>query len=253
MAQSEKVMILVKALPHAGEKHGETVCCAGLTAEGHWKRLFPVKFRSLKDDDKFKRWQWVEYDWIPPSNDRRSESQHIQHGTLKIVGSQMPIKQRAKFLAPYIETSPESAAEKGKTLTLIRPQNVKFSYAMKTAETIAQERQSYQRAAAQKDLFDEDLDALEPCPYKFTFVYDTANRSGRKATCDDWETAAMFYNLRHRYGEEAALKRMMQVFNETYPAAGMVFAMGTHSRYPDTWLLVGVIRLDEVDQLSMSF
>jgi hypothetical protein len=41
---------------------------------------------------------------------------------------------------------------------------------------------------------------------------------------------------------------MAKVFGEEYPAKGMVFAMGTHSLYPDTWLLVGVLRLDVVKQ-----
>jgi hypothetical protein len=31
----------------------------------------------------------------------------------------------------------------------------------------------------------------------------------------------------------------------------MLLAMGTHSLYPDTWLINGVIRLDEIGQLSL--
>ena len=52
-------------------------------------------------------------------------------------------------------------------------------------------------------------------------------------------------------GPEAALKEMAQVFNEQYPEKGMAFAMGTHSRRPEQWLLVGVIRLDPVAQMSL--
>ena len=39
--QNCKVTILVKALPQPSKQYGETVCCAGVTAEGQWKRLFP--------------------------------------------------------------------------------------------------------------------------------------------------------------------------------------------------------------------
>jgi len=28
-------------------------------------------------------------------------------------------------------------------------------------------------------------------------------------------------------------------------------AMGTHSLYPDTWLINGVVRLDEIEQLAL--
>jgi hypothetical protein len=44
---------------------------------------------------------------------------------------------------------------------------------------------------------------------------------------------------------------MQIVFGEEYPAKGMLLAMGTHSQYPDTWLINGVIRLDDVKQLSL--
>ena len=48
------------------------------------------------------------------------------------------------------------------------------------------------------------------------------------------------------------LDSMSVVFNERYPAAGMAFAMGTHSRHPDQWLLVGVLRLDATPQFSLA-
>ena len=63
----------------------------------------------------------------------------------------------------------------------------------------------------------------------------------------------MFYNLKTKLGSaDAALARMNQVFNVDYPRNGFVFALGTHSRRPDQWLLVGVIRLDEVKQMALA-
>ena len=44
---------------------------------------------------------------------------------------------------------------------------------------------------------------------------------------------------------------MMWTFNEEYPRKGMAFAMGTHSKYPNSWLLVGILRVDYSDQLQM--
>jgi len=43
---------------------------------------------------------------------------------------------------------------------------------------------------------------------------------------------------------------MRLVFGEQYPHKGMLLAMGTHSRYPDTWLINGVVRYNETGQLS---
>ena len=44
---------------------------------------------------------------------------------------------------------------------------------------------------------------------------------------------------------------MQRVFGEEYPKKGMVLAMGTHSLYPDVWLINGIVRLDEVTQMSL--
>jgi hypothetical protein len=108
------------------------------------------------------------------------------------------------------------------------------------------------KAAKQGSFFDRELKALKPCPYAFRFQYQGGDGKQHTHTCDDWETAAMFGNFRNRYGEEEALRMMDKTFNEEYPAKGMALALGTHSRYPKVWLLVGVIRLDRVSQLALA-
>lgn len=44
----------------------------------------------------------------------------------------------------------------------------------------------------------------------------------------------------------AALK-----FNDEYPRKGVAFAVGTMAAYPNTWMLLGVIRLDELTQAEL--
>jgi hypothetical protein len=245
----DRVLILVKALPHAGQRHGETVCCAGLTADGKWRRQYPIHFRRLKD--QFKRWQWIEYDWIAPgSNDRRWESRRVQEDTIQL-GGVMPSGQRVAFLEPIVTSSTAAAAAKGMSLTLVRPANVRFRWSAKTQEQIAEERSTYEDAARQKSFLDPDLIALDPCPYAFHFDWTDADGKAHKATCDDWETAATFYRRQRTMSVDEALASMEKTFGEEYPNKGMVFAMGTHSRRPDQWLLVGVLRLDRLAQLSL--
>lgn len=242
--------MLVKALPHAGKRHGETVCCAGVTADGEWRRQYPIHFRQLKDG--FSRWDWIEYEWVAPKGDeRRKESRRVQESTIKVCG-QMPERERANFLNPLLVPSTSAAAEKGLSLAIIRPKKSKFYWKPKKDREIDQERKAYKIASQQLSFLDKDLAALSPCPFKFKFDYLTEDGATHEATCDDWETTAMFYGFKNRYGEDRALAEMDLAFNQTYPSRGMVFAMGTHSRFPDTWLLVGVLRLDHVTQLSLA-
>jgi hypothetical protein len=248
----EKVLVLVKALPHVGERHGETVCCAGVTLDGEWRRQYPIHFRRLRDS-QFRRWQWIDYDWIAPgADDKRRESRRVQEDTI-VVGEMMSEKERAQFLAPIITGSTAEAASKGMSLTLVRPTKSKFRWRPKTVDQLADERRAYESAARQSSFFDKELRALDPCPYAFHFDWTDADGMTHKATCDDWETAATYYRREKTMGSRAALADMEKTFGEEYPARGMAFAMGTHSRRPEQWLLVGVLRLDPVHQTSLAF
>ncbi len=246
----DRVMVLVKAIPHAGARQGETVCCAGVTANGEWRRQYPVPFRRLTET--FGRWDWIEYDWISPkARDTRLESRRVQEDTLKVDGK-MPQSERARFLNPLILPSMEIATALGRSLVLIRPRKTRFRYKAKTADQIAAEKRKYQAASDQLSLMDKELAALDPCPYSFKFEFETDDGVKHAMTCEDWETAATFYRYQRSLGgANAALARMDAVFNDEYPVAGMAFAMGTHSRHPDQWLLVGVLRLDVVLQGSL--
>lgn len=239
---------MVKALPHAGKKHGETVCCAGITVGGEWRRQFPIHFRRLQD--KFGRWDIIEYEYRVPKDDKRRESRRVQEDTIQVVGD-LPPKERAKLLNSVVVSSTAVAASRGQSLALIRPQKVEFSAKKKTAKQVETERRAYSEAARQGSFFDKELSELEPCPYAFTFDYEDEEGKSHTSTCDDWETAAMYRNFERQYGETKTIALMKKTFEQDYPAKGMAFAMGTHSKYPDVWLLVGVLRLDVVTQMSL--
>jgi hypothetical protein len=40
----EEIVIVVKAIPQPSKRYGETVCCAGITRNGEWRRLYPSGF-----------------------------------------------------------------------------------------------------------------------------------------------------------------------------------------------------------------
>jgi hypothetical protein len=55
--------------------------------------------------------------------------------------------------------SVKTAEEHGNSLALIRPIDPRFTYKRKTSSQLIEERQSYQLAAAQGSLFDNELAA----------------------------------------------------------------------------------------------
>jgi hypothetical protein len=132
-----------------------------------------------------------------------------------------------------------------RALTLIRPSKPRFRFRRKRKEQIEAEREGYKRAAQQGSFLDDELDALEPVPYTFAFSYEDA--AGRHVnTCGDWETSAAYWNFTWNKSEKAALDHLTGTYNDKYPSKGMAFAMGTVKARPSQWLLLGVIRLNEL-------
>jgi len=241
--QSSRVAVLVKAMPNPSQKYGETVCCAGVTIEGSWKRLYPVRFRQLTS--KFDRWDWVDFKYRKPTSDNRGESCHLFEDTLSVVGRLKSHVEKASLLNPLVSPSTADAAARGLSLTLIRPSRTRFRFRRKPNEVIEAEREGYRRAARQTSLLDAELDALEPTPYAFAFSFEDA--AGRHVNgCGDWETSATFWKFVQSHDEAAALKHLSETYNEVYPSKGMVFAMGTVKARPRQWLLLGIIRLNEL-------
>jgi hypothetical protein len=241
----EEVFVLVKALPHPSVKHGETVCCAGVTANSAWRRLFPVRFRQLKDN-KFQRWDRLKYRWRKPTNDARRESRHVFEDTF-VTGDPLPKRERPRLLAPLIRGSVKEAVAKGESLALVRPTEFKFSWREKSKETIAKERANYAAAGRQESFLDDALTKIEPCPFEFrvSFRDDTGKHNH---TCEDWETTAAFWNLSKRGGDDYALGHLDRMYNHEYPENGMALALGNMAARPQTWLLLGIIRLDDPKQ-----
>ena len=247
---SARVVMLVKALPRPSQAHGETVCCAGITADRKWKRLYPVRFRRLREESSFKRWDWVRFDYLEPTHDRRPESCRVHEDSLVVDGS-LRRSERARFLDAMVLGSVAAAVEQSRSLALIRPRHSRFTYRRKSTTQIERERQAYQRAASQTSLLDADLAMLEPSPFEFRFRFEDG--FGMHNYCSaDWEAHAMFWRERQRRGEHAALRWMDEIFNEHYPRDGMVFAVGNMAKRPQTWQLLGVIRLNELDQSELS-
>lgn len=245
-----EAVILVKATPHISQKYGETVCCAGITPNAEWLRLYPVTFRRLEDAKKFRRWDHIRFRWQKPKDDFRPESRRVDQNSIEIIG-RLPKNEKERLLAKLEVTGLNAVSAQGKTFALLRPKNPCLTIARKSPSELAQERSGYELICAQQDMFyQKELLPLEPCPFRFKYRYQTDD-GDREGTCQDWETDATFFHWRERYGEAQAIQHMQKVFGTEYPEKGMLFAMGTHSLHPNTWLINGIIRMDEIAQIPL--
>lgn len=245
-AALEQTIVLVKAWPQPSQKYGETVCCAGVTPEGEWRRLFPIRFRHLAGDAQFSRWDVVEYRAELPRDDNRPESRRVDEPSLRVV-RKMAQPARAAFFDPLFRQSTAEAAAKGESLTLVRPKSVRFRWKRKSDEELGEELIRRTKTMAQGSLFDKELAAIQPCPFNLTLAFEDA-AGPHEMTCGDWETAAAFFNLSQTYGDEGALDHLKTTYEDRYFAQGVALALGTVKKRPQQWLLLGIIRLDETAQ-----
>jgi hypothetical protein len=248
-AGKSEAVILIKAAPQVGNTHGETVCCAGLDVNGRWLRLYPVSFRHLDDSKKFKRWDRITFHWKLPNDDRRQESRRVDQNSIEITGS-LREHERERFLARSIVTGLNKERQAGRSLALLKPVVREFVIEKKPIKDVAQERERFEAIRSQGDLFSKQVARYSPCPFLFKYKYSTDDGE-RFGTCQDWEVEATFFRWSKIYGEREALSEMRRVYGEVYPQKGMLLAMGTHSQYPDVWLINGIIRMDEVSQMTL--
>lgn len=244
-----EVVVLIKASPNLGNSHGQTVCCAGLDAKGNWLRLYPIVYGRLKKDQTFMRWDRISFTWRYPKSDARKESRRIEETSIAIIGK-LKEKERSQFITDKIVSSLKEEYNKGNSLALLCAKNYKFSYERKNPAEIKKEEELLLSYRKQTDLFSDSFIPTQPCPFQFFYEYETDDGI-RKGCCQDWETDTTFFKWRQKYDEQEALKKMQNIFGQEYPEKGMLLAMGTHSKYPNTWLINGIIRYKKDNQLML--
>lgn len=251
MILQSRVTILVKASPQPSKKHQETVCCAGIDPNGKWKRLFPIRFRQLSDEQSFKRWSVVDFSYSKPTNDVRSESCRVHEESIKIVTQVTNPTKKSNLIDPIIVPSEVYAHERGQSLAAIRPSDVDLRWKERSVAEIEEARAAFEKQARQASMFDRELDTIEPCPYeiKLNFVDDDGKR--REKLCGDWETQAAFFNLRRKYGDRGALEHLRDTYCGQYVESGLVLALGNMASRPQTWQLLGIIPIKPSQQLSL--
>lgn len=251
----DECVILIKAQPHRSSRYFETVCCAGVGRDQRWRRQYPVPFRILQDSQKFSRWQWISYDFVPPKEDKRRESQKVLSHTLQ-THSELKLSERASFLSPLVRSSLAEADDRKDSLALVRPLEVRLEGIKKSSEELLSEAQKHKELASQLSLLDgdEEVQPLTPCAMQFVVHWKDQDGKRHRQECDDWETAAAFNRFERMYGEKRAVEILKEKYEDQYLKAGLVLGFSTHKRRNiehstrNQWLLVGMIRLDKTDQ-----
>lgn len=127
----ERILILAKTYPSPSAKYFETSCIAGINEHGAMRRLYPVPFRLIEENKKFKKWQWIEARIEKANNDHRAESYKLFVDTI-VCGNVIEAKGQWGKRWPWIEKLSAfhfddmeiNCLQSGKSLALIHPKKI---------------------------------------------------------------------------------------------------------------------------------
>jgi len=87
MIEKRKIFIVVKTYPTLSTKYDEIVCTAGILDDGSWARIYPLPFRKLDYEKRYKKYQWLEVPLQKNTSDPRPESYKVGDITqIKLIG-----------------------------------------------------------------------------------------------------------------------------------------------------------------------
>src|SRR5437773_2433264 len=126
---TEDLLILTKTYPTPSQQYRETTCVAALTREGELRRLFPIPFRLLAGENRFKRWEWVRMKLSRKTSDARLESRKIEVDSIvrldNFVDTSQGWTRRLELIERHKISDPDTLEERrkttGETLGFIEP------------------------------------------------------------------------------------------------------------------------------------
>lgn len=262
--ERKKVYITVKTYPTISKKYDELVCTAGFLEDGSWIRLYPLPFRKLYNEQKYKKYQWIEADVEKSSKDYRSESYKvINRDTITVLNSgsnkvdwnerKKIVFQKEKIYTNLSEIIELTKKPVYKSLVIFKPTKiVDFSreptgrdWPKDTLEIIKSKRDQYSLFQTPEEVM-HDLKIVPKLPY--VFKYQFQDDSGKKSNLmiEDWEIGMLYINcLKNTQKDESrALEKVKQQCWEVFMKKDLYFFLGTrlmwHGKSQNPFSIVGV-------------
>ncbi|MEW6086782.1 MAG: hypothetical protein AB1498_00505 [bacterium] len=247
----KRVLITIKAYPNPSKKYGETVCVAGVDIDTHkWIRLYPIPFRDLDENKKFKKYNIIEVKVEKSKDDHRPESFKIDTDSIKILNHFDTVKdkkwnQRKEIVFSHIDKSmceilKENESNK-KSLGIFKPANIEFFWE-KAAEKDESDREA---CYAQHDLFKKEKNVIENIPFDFRYKFKCSEKPdcpGHDYLIIDWEIGQSYRSWRNNYSSQELLlekikerwyTRICSDKNDIY------FFVGNMKRFPNNFMILG--------------
>jgi hypothetical protein len=248
-----RVMITVKAAPNPSERHGETVCVAGISADlakPGWVRLYPINFRDLGREDRFRKYDIVALEARPARQDQRRESYKPLIDTMVTKHHLRPWEPRRRWVEPYIEDSMcrlnrnARASANAQSLAAIRPRTVDGLDVEPHPGWTRAEQTKIDAYVGQLDLFGtQDRTPLQAPRFKAAYRYrcHEPGCGGHRQGVIDWELVAFQRKLGRLSDSELCNAIRDKFLGELCgPAREVAFYVGNQAKRTHVFSVLGV-------------
>lgn len=206
--ETKRALIVVRTYPTPAKSGVEVSCTAAITDKGEWLRLFPVPWRLLGTDQRFRKYQWVELT-VTKARDPRPESYKLKSDGIRILRSLPPVRDwkarkevvfplRSHCLCCLIRQRDQHGSP---TLGIFKPRKIDC---LVISAVNANWTPAQLAILRQGHLFIKNPKAeLEKIPFKFQYKFwcDDEKCGGHTLMCTDWEMGQSWRKWRAEYGD----------------------------------------------------
>lgn len=248
--QERRVLITVRTYPVPAIKGAEVSCNAGITDKGEWIRLFPVPYRRMGQEHKFKKYDWINVR-VKKAGDPRPESFNPDIDSFEVVSFVSPErgtwKARKEIVLPLKAhclccLSAQRDAHGSPTLGIFKPKVIKRLIIQRDRDDWTPEERA--KMMQRPNLWNQGqpLIELEKIPFKFSYQFSCEEEGciGHTFSCTDWEMAQGYRHFRQRYGSDWETKFRQKFETEMIERLDTHFFVGTISSHPNRWIIVGL-------------
>ena len=270
----KKILVTVLTYPTPSHKYIETVCTAGITEEGDWIRIYPIKLRML--DETIRKYNWYIFDVEPrPSNkDLRKESFFCTFPPQKSIGSigtKDCWRERKELCLKNVFNKYEKLEEASDTrvqgfisLATFKPKELVDFIAEKkdTKKDEAIKKEIISSLKSQGELIPSDdipqyWKMAQSIPYTFYYVFKDDSDREVRLMIEDWELMMLYRNCA-KEGEAIALSKVRQKYFSEFRDKDLYFFMGTRReahmrRWKKPYSIIGVFYPPKVLQPTFDF
>ncbi|MCH9808499.1 MAG: hypothetical protein K0U74_12265 [Alphaproteobacteria bacterium] len=268
----ERILITVKTYPTLSTKYTELACTAGFRPDGTWIRLYPVPFRSLQNDQRYAKYQWLEADIQRNPADPRPESYRIiDTGRIALLDKMTTAREWEDRRKLVLGTEPVHtnltnliAAAHANTLSLatFKPARIAdFIIEDVEAEWPEHKITEITQKLKQGNLFgdgpQEDFKVMPKLPKKFSYQFE--DDTGRASTLmiEDWEIGQLYWNCVKGYGEANAPAKVAEKYmNDFARTKDLHLFLGTTHQWhvrkaPNPFVIIGTFHPPHQTQTSL--